>query len=100
MEDYTEDIYCGITLKWNYVNRTVDISMLGYIKNNYKIMEILSQAGPKDAHTHLNPRSLVSRHKPPSHLVKHQNLMQRELNASNKSLAAFYTKQEQWTRRS
>ncbi len=36
-EDWTGDLYCGITLNWDYVNRTVDISMLGYIKK--KIQE-------------------------------------------------------------
>jgi hypothetical protein len=25
-------LYCGITLKWDYVKRTLDISMPGYIK--------------------------------------------------------------------
>jgi hypothetical protein len=31
-EDWTGDLYCGIALNWDYVNRTVDISMPGYIK--------------------------------------------------------------------
>ena len=30
-EDWLGDLYCGIKLKWDYVNRTVDISMPGYI---------------------------------------------------------------------
>ncbi|KAL7483265.1 hypothetical protein ACHAW6_008916 [Cyclotella cf. meneghiniana] len=25
-------LYCGITLKWNYKNRTLDISMPGYVE--------------------------------------------------------------------
>ncbi len=36
-EDWTGDLYCGIALDWDYVNRTVDISMPGYIKK--KIQE-------------------------------------------------------------
>ena len=36
-EDWTGDLYCGISLGWDYVNRTVDISMPGYIKK--KIQE-------------------------------------------------------------
>jgi hypothetical protein len=36
-EGWTEDLYYGIALKWDYVNRTVDISMPGYIKK--KIQE-------------------------------------------------------------
>jgi hypothetical protein len=30
--DWTGDLYCGITLGWNYDKRYVDISMPGYIK--------------------------------------------------------------------
>jgi len=30
--DWTGDLYCGIKLKWDYVERTLDISMPGYIK--------------------------------------------------------------------
>jgi hypothetical protein len=36
-EDWTGDLYCRITLDWDYINRTVDISMPGYIKK--KIQE-------------------------------------------------------------
>jgi hypothetical protein len=32
MEDWRGYLYCGITLEWDYVGRTVDISMPGYIK--------------------------------------------------------------------
>ena len=31
-EDWTGNLYCGITLEWDYINRTVDILMPGYIK--------------------------------------------------------------------
>ncbi len=31
----TGNLYCGITLMWDYIGRTLDISMPGYIKNNY-----------------------------------------------------------------
>ena len=31
-EDWTGDLYCGITLKWNYNQQWLDISMPGYIK--------------------------------------------------------------------
>ncbi len=31
IEDWMGDSYCGIQLDWNYLNRTVDISMPGYI---------------------------------------------------------------------
>jgi hypothetical protein len=31
-EDWTGDLYCEIALDWDYVNKTVDISMPRYIK--------------------------------------------------------------------
>jgi hypothetical protein len=31
-KDWTGTLYCGISLEWDYTNRTVDISMPGYIK--------------------------------------------------------------------
>jgi hypothetical protein len=31
-EDWTGDLYCGITLKWKYTEQWLDISMPGYIK--------------------------------------------------------------------
>jgi hypothetical protein len=32
-KDWTGGIYCGITLKWDYENKHVDLSMPGYIKD-------------------------------------------------------------------
>jgi hypothetical protein len=75
MEDWAGDLYCSIVLDWDYINRTVDISMLAYIKKKYKNTDILSQTGPKNAHTHLNSRSLILKHKPPSNPMIHQNWM-------------------------
>ncbi len=31
-KDWTGDLYCGIALNWDYINRTVEISMPGHIK--------------------------------------------------------------------
>ncbi len=31
-KDWTGNLYCGISLNWDYINQTVDISMPGYIK--------------------------------------------------------------------
>ena len=29
--DWEGELYCGLTLKWDYVNHTVDVSMPGYV---------------------------------------------------------------------
>ena len=31
-EDWTGSLYCGIDLRWDYTNRTLDLGMPGYIK--------------------------------------------------------------------
>ena len=43
--DWTGTLYCGITLKWDYLNRTCELSMPGYVKQalqkfNYEITGI------------------------------------------------------------
>ena len=38
-KDWTGNLFCGITLEWDYVNRTVDISMPGYIKKKLQEYE-------------------------------------------------------------
>ena len=43
-EDWTGSLYCGITLKWDYEKRIVDILMPGYIK---KVLQRYSHEKPK-----------------------------------------------------
>ncbi len=31
-KDWAGELYCGITIKWDYTNRTVDLSMPGYVQ--------------------------------------------------------------------
>jgi hypothetical protein len=38
-------LYCGISLQWDYVGRTVDISMPGYIKKKLQEYEQVRPAG-------------------------------------------------------
>ena len=42
-EDWTGNLYSSITLKWDYVNRTVDILMPGYIKKKLQECKHLIQ---------------------------------------------------------
>jgi hypothetical protein len=44
-KDWSGDLYCGIPLTWDYVNRTVDISMPGSRKN-YKNIDRFNQNYP------------------------------------------------------
>ena len=36
LEDWVGDLYCGISLKLYYIAHTLDLSIPGYIKINFK----------------------------------------------------------------
>jgi len=44
--DWTASMYCGITLKWDYVARTVNLSMPGYRKSPQHLPCRTSNASP------------------------------------------------------
>ena len=46
--DWTGSLYCGIALKWDYHNKTVDISMPGYIK---KVLQRFQHKCSKPQHS-------------------------------------------------
>jgi hypothetical protein len=50
--DWEGELFCGITLKWDYVNHTVDLSMPGYVKkacgNSNKWEQIALNINPTD----------------------------------------------------
>eukprot|EP00804_Cyclotella_cryptica_P026302 CCRYP_007636-RA/>CCRYP_007636-RA protein AED:0.47 eAED:0.42 QI:0/0/0/1/1/1/2/0/610 len=46
--DWSGSLYCGITLKWDYLNKTVDISMPDYIK---KVLQRFRHESSKPQHS-------------------------------------------------
>jgi hypothetical protein len=52
-EDWSGDLYCGVKLEWDYKNRTVDISMPGYIKK--KLQEYGHVVPKKPQHCPYSP---------------------------------------------
>jgi len=46
-EDWSGDLYCGIKLNWDYVRRTVDISMPGYIQKKLQEYEHVMPKKPQ-----------------------------------------------------
>eukprot|EP00804_Cyclotella_cryptica_P009771 CCRYP_013223-RB/>CCRYP_013223-RB protein AED:0.40 eAED:0.40 QI:0/0/0/1/0/0/3/0/850 len=55
-EDWKGDLYCGITLDWDYENRTLDISLPGYIKKVLQWFEHKTPAKPQNCPFQPNPR--------------------------------------------
>ena len=47
--DWTGSIFCGITLKWDYINGTVDLSMPGYIKKALTRFAHIPPTKPEDS---------------------------------------------------
>lgn len=43
--DWTGALYCGLTLDWDYIHRTVDVSMPGYIER--ALQKFLHIASPR-----------------------------------------------------
>jgi hypothetical protein len=48
--DWNGSAYCGLTLEWDYKNRTVDLSMSGYIKAALHKYQHASPARPYNMH--------------------------------------------------
>jgi hypothetical protein len=53
--DWNGTTYCGLTLDWNYKNRSVDLSMSGYIKAALHKYQHPAPARPEDAPHGWNP---------------------------------------------
>jgi hypothetical protein len=53
--DWNGSAYCGLTLDWNYKNRTVDLSMPGYIKTALHKCQHAATAHPEHAPHTWNP---------------------------------------------
>ena len=47
--DWTGSLYCGLTLKWDYHQRTVDVSMPGYINAALHKFQHPAPTAPQDA---------------------------------------------------
>ncbi len=83
-EDWTGSLHCSITLEWDYVGGTVDISMPGYIKMKLQEYEHIMPKNYKRVHTCRSQRNLAQRPKPPSPMTLHQNLTRTASNVCKK----------------
>ena len=61
--DWGGELFCGIKLEWGYQNRTVDLSIPGYIK---KILQSFLHPIPKkpehQLHCHVQPQYVTKVH--------------------------------------
>ena len=88
-EDWTGNLYYGITLKWYYVHRHVDISMPNYIK---KKLQEYGHINPTRIHScpyHPEPKNMGQKYRPSSLPTLPLALIRRVLNKSSSIL--YYT---------
>jgi len=93
-EDWSGDLYCGITLHWDYIARTVDISMPGYIK------KLLQKYNHNIAHTRLHQNNMELKQKPHSQSTSPPNYPTTKSKKFNASSEAFCITHERLTSRS
>ena len=102
-EDYTLDIdwegslYCGISLKWNYKNRTVDLSMPKYVEKQLLRYDHRHPNENKTTHTLPIQSYMEPRIKNLMHLMSHHHSTKPTTSMSNKLLAVSSSTQEQST---
>jgi hypothetical protein len=60
--DWKGSAYCGLTLEWDYENRTVDLSMPGYIKAALHKYQNIAPARPEHAPHTWNPPIYGAKH--------------------------------------
>jgi hypothetical protein len=63
--DWTATVYSGMNLKWDYKNRTCNISMPGYVSN---VLRKFQHDAPK--HSQNTPSWYVTPHNPKSHRIR------------------------------
>ncbi len=89
-EDWTGNMYCKITLEWDYENRHVNISMPGYIKRSCRSTGTSCPKSCRHALTHRSQSNSEQRHKPPFRPTPLQNWTPKASNGSNKLWEAYY----------
>jgi hypothetical protein len=62
-KDWSGTIYCGIALEWDYVNCTVKILMLGYIKKKLREYNHVVARKGQTCPFPLLPNNMVRRHR-------------------------------------
>jgi len=69
-EDWAGDLNCGISLRWDYAKRRLDIAMPGYIKKQLSKYNTSTSCDEYNiAHTHRNQKDTAQTLSPLSHKI-------------------------------
>ncbi len=74
VEDWTGDLYCGTTLKWNYKKHHVDLAMPAYVKNQFTKYSHVASLKPQHCSYAPNPIKYGKDNQAPSPLDKNPHL--------------------------
>jgi hypothetical protein len=77
--DWTGNLYCGIRLKWDYKQRTLDISMPGYIQKQLQKYKHASPLHPQHCPYAPLPKQYGSEAQHPLPLEKSQPLSEKDI---------------------
>jgi hypothetical protein len=95
-EDWTGNLYCGVALSWDYINRTVNMLMPGDIKRKLQEYRHIKLKGSQTCPYSPAPNNLGLRHRHHCLTIRPLDLMMLEYVACNVSSGVFYTMQGQW----
>jgi hypothetical protein len=96
VEDWMGNLYCRITLKWNYKKYPVDLAMPAYVKKQLTKYSHVAPSKPQHCPYAPNPIKYGKDNQAPSLLDKSPCLNEAQKNASNKFLAVSCTMCKQW----
>jgi hypothetical protein len=95
VEDWTGNLYCGITLKWNYKKHHVDLAMPAYVMKQLTKYSHIAPLKPQHCPYSPNPIKYGKDNQWPSFLEKTPCLDKAQKKMSNKLLASS-TMRKQW----
>ena len=93
--DWKGELYCSITLSWNYDKRILDIVRSGYIKVQLKKYKHLPPPSHIIIHTNHNPKSMARQRNILSPKMPASLLTTRGRNKYRRLLAAYHSMHEQ-----
>jgi hypothetical protein len=99
-EDWSGNLYCGIKLHWDYIARTVDISMPGYIKKLLHKYKHKMPTKPQHCPYTPAPKQYGAEAQAPFPIDISPKLSDEEIKEFNESSGAFYITHERSTSRS
>ncbi len=96
VEDWTDDLYCGITLEWDYEKHHVDLAMPAYVKKQLTKYSHVALLKPQHCPYVPNPIKYGKDNQVPSPLDKSPRQSKAQKKCINKVSDVSFTMCKQW----